>query len=78
MGGAAQFEGIGGEAVLRIKRAGAHEDAAVEREDGSGLHLARHGDEAKGGGGLRVRWQAGNGCEQRDVPPVAVMFSRSQ
>ncbi len=67
---------VGGEAVLGVERAGADEDAVVEREDGSGLHLARHGDEAEGGGGLRVEGQASNGCEQRDVPPVAVKFSR--
>jgi hypothetical protein len=53
---------VGGEAVLGIERAGADEDAVVEREDGSGLHLTRHGDEAEGGGGLRVKER--QGCEE--------------
>jgi hypothetical protein len=50
---------VGGEAVLGIERAGADEDAVVEREDGAALHLARHGDEPEGGGGLRLEGRKG-------------------
>ena len=66
---------VSGKAVVGIERAGADEDAVVERENGTGLNLARHGDEPEGRDGLRRRGQAGDSREQRDVPRVAVMFS---